>query len=190
MEYFAKQRWSMKRATARLNIWEGSVRSGKTVATNTQFIKTLPKASKNGEIFLIGKTLDSLKRNIINPMYNLVGDDLVHYPGKREVHLWDRVIYTVGANDERAVGKIQGATIALCLGDEIALWPESFWVMLDSRLSLDTSQLLGTTNPDNPKHFLKKLYLDRKGELDLNSFHFKLDDNPFISDIPPSPSVR
>jgi PBSX family phage terminase large subunit len=131
---------------------------------------------------MIGKTLDSLKRNIINPIQLLIGDDMQHYPGKREIHLWDRIIYTIGANDERSEGKIRGATAALCLGDEISLWPESFWMMLDSRLSLDSSVLYGTTNPDNPKHYLKKMYLDRIDELDLRAFHFKLDDNPYISD--------
>lgn len=181
MEYSGKQKWSMRRATARLNLWEGAVRASKTVATIGKFIKLLPLASKDGDIFLIGKTIDSLKRNIIIPLQLLLGNDCQYYPGKRECHIWGRVCYTVGANDERAEGKIRGSTSSLVLGDEVTLWAESFFKMLDSRLSLDNSIFLGTTNADNPNHYLKRDYLDRIQQLDMRSFHFKLEDNPFLS---------
>lgn len=177
-----KQKWSIKRSGEnRLNLWEGSVRSSKTVASLIKFIQTIPYMSTKGEIFIIGKTLDALKRNVINLMINYVGDDCKHYPGKREVHLWNRILYTVGANDERAEGKIRGATIAGAYGDEVTLWPENFFKMLDSRLSLNESQFWGSTNSDNPMHYIKKDYMDREAELDFRSYHFALDDNPFVS---------
>lgn len=182
MRLSKKQRWSIKRSGEnRLNLWEGAVRSSKTVASLMKFIQTLPYASVEGDVFLIGKTLDALKRNVINLILNYVGSDAKHFPGKRELHLWNRIIYTVGANDERAEGKIRGSTVSLAYGDEVTLWPESFFKMLDSRLSLDDSLFLGTTNSDNPMHYLKKDYLDRESELDFRSYHFALDDNPFIS---------
>ena len=185
MILFPKQCWSIARATSRLNIWEGSVRSGKTVSVNFKYLKSIGESMSglppDTIDVMVGKTLGSLKRNIINPICLLLGDDAQYFSGKQEFHIWDRVIHTIGANDERAVGKIQGATIRKALGDELTLWPESFFKMLDSRLSLDQSELLGTTNPGPPNHFLKKDYLDRKGELDLSSFHFKLRDNVRLS---------
>lgn len=177
-----KQKWSIKRSTSRLNLWEGSVRSTKTVGSIFRFIQAIPQASRDGEIFLIGKTLDSLKRNIILPMQEFLGEDIGYFPGKREVHLWDRTIYTVGANDERAEGKIRGVTASLIYGDEVTLWPESFFKMMDSRLSLEDSIFFGTTNADNPMHYLKRDYLDREENLDFSSFHFILDDNEFLSE--------
>jgi PBSX family phage terminase large subunit len=84
----------------------------------------------------------------------------------------------VGANDERSQEKIRGRTVAGAYGDEITLWPESFWKMLLSRLSVKGAQFFGTTNPDSPYHYLKTEYLDRAGELDLKRFHFELSDNP------------
>lgn len=181
MEYSLKQKWSMARATARLNLWEGAVRASKTVATIGKFITHLPKAPKEGDIFLVGKTIDSLKRNIIIPLQMALGPDFQYYPGKRECHIWNRILYTIGANDERAEGKIRGATAALILGDEVTLWPESFFKMMDSRLSLDDSIFFGSTNADSPFHYLKKDYLDRIHLLNMRSFHFDMADNPFLS---------
>ncbi|MDK6598640.1 hypothetical protein QP226_10395, partial [Aerococcus urinae] len=51
----------------------------------------------------------------------------------------------VGANDQSAETKIRGATVALAYADEVTVLPDSFFRMLLSRLSLDGSQLLGTT---------------------------------------------
>lgn len=43
------------------------------------------------------------------------------------------------------------------------------------------ARLLGTTNPDSPRHCFKVNYLDRQSELDLASWHFRLADNPSLS---------
>jgi len=181
-----KQRWAVKRSTARINILDGAVRSGKTVALNYRFIRALTESKSHLPSdtidVLIGKTLDSLKRNIINPLLDLLGNSAAYYPGKRELHIFDNIVYTIGANDERAEGKIRGSTVRKCLGDELTLWPETFFKMLDTRLSLDASEFFGSTNPDNPNHYLKKDYLDRQKDLDLKRFRFHLDDNPFLSE--------
>lgn len=185
MIFFPKQKWSIRRALSRLNIWDGSVRAGKTVSVNYRFLSALGESKRgcppDAIDIMVGKTIGSLKRNIINPLCDLLGNDAHYYPGKGELHIFDDIVYTIGANDERAVGSIQGSTVRKALGDELTLWPESFFRMLDSRLSLDSSQLFGSTNPGPPGHYLKKDYLDRKAQLDLSSFHFILDDNIFLS---------
>lgn len=185
MRFFDKQKWSMKRATARLNIWDGAVRSGKTVSVDHRFLSAISEPvdhlPADAIDVMIGKTVGSLKRNVINPLCDLLGNDAQYFSGKQELRIWDRNIHIIGANDERAVGKIQGATVRKAMGDEVTLWPEAFFKMLDSRLSLDESQLFGSTNPGPPSHYLKKEYIDRKRELDLRSFHFSIDDNIFLS---------
>jgi len=179
MRYDIKQKEFYHNSSARVNIAEGSVRSGKTWGTIAKWIKYIGNAPP-GDLFMVGKTDRSLKRNIINPMLDLIGSDMTYYPGKGEVHLWDRLIYTIGANDERSETKIRGATAAGAYGDEITLWPESFYTMLLSRMSVKHAQFFGSTNPDNPKHWLKKNYLDRKELLNLYTLHFLLDDNTFL----------
>lgn len=181
MKLFREQKIFFNKARKRINLAVGSVRSGKSVVLDLLFVYLVPKAPEGGDIFLIGKTLDALKRNVINPLQRYLGKSFRHYPGKRECKLWNRTIHTVGANDERSVGKIQGASIYLVLCDEITLYPEGFVRMLDNRLSFENSTLLGSANPDSPYHYLKTDYIDREKELDLYHQHFKLEDNTFLS---------
>jgi len=176
MKLFNAQRSSVRESNCRLNIWEGAVRSGKTHASVIRWIKYIAEAPP-GELILVGKTDRSLKRNIIGPMQMLLGNKMQYYSGKGEINLWDRLIYVVGANDERAEGKIRGGTFSGAYGDELTLWPQSFWNMLLSRLSVKGAQLFGSTNPDSPYHWLKTDVLDRQDQLDLQVFKFVLSDN-------------
>ena len=82
-------------------------------------------------------------------------------------------------NDERAEQKIRGASFVGAYCDEITLYPESFWIMLLSRLRSPGARLYGTTNPDGPFHWLKVNYLD-KGLAHLKKWDFTLDDNPYL----------
>ena len=174
-----KQRWSIAKSNYRLNIWHGAVRSGKTVGVDYRFLKFVCEAPK-GDLLLIGKTTGSLKRNVINPLLELIGSDGRYQPGKQELHLFDRVIHTVGASDERSEGKIRGMTVAGAYGDELTLWPESFWTMLLSRMSVKGAKFFGTTNPDNPNHWLYKNYILKAKELNMGIFHFAIEDNPYL----------
>ena len=186
-----KPRRSIELATARLNIWDGSVRSGKTVSSTGAWLNFI-RNGPPGNLLMVGKTERTLKRNIIDPLVEWIGPDRCrHVIGSGEVWILGRRIYTAGANDERSLTKIQGVTLAGEYGDEITTWPESFFKMGLSRLSLEGAKFFGTTNPDSPNHWLLDEYLrqaslrlTREGEvetteggLDLHRFSFVLDDN-------------
>lgn len=127
---------------------------------------------------MAGKTERTLQRNILDPIQDMIGSSRFHInKGSGEVDFYGRKIYLVGANDERAQEKIRGVTLAGAYGDEITLWPESFFKMLLSRLRIKGARLYGTTNPDGPYHWLKVDFLDREGELNLKRFIFRLRDN-------------
>lgn len=181
MSLSVKQVDSIKRSNARINLWEGAVRSSKTVGSLYRWINYVGKEAPPEDLLIVGRTQASAVRNIIKPLQGLVGDACRWYPGKGECWLFDRCCYVVGASDERAEGKIRGMTAGGALGDELTLWPESFFTMLLSRISPDAAKFFGTTNPDNPYHYLKKGYIDRKDELDMTVASFRLDDNPFLS---------
>lgn len=191
-----KAKRSVSLATARYNIWEGAVRSGKTVGSTfrwMQYVRTGP----GGNLAMIGKTERTLKRNVIDPMIDLVGSKRCRYmAGSGELYLFGRRIYTAGANDARAVEKIQGLTLAGAYGDEVATWPEELWDMLGTRLSIPGAQFFGTCNPAGPVHWLKRildrasLWLGHDGTvstghaeepLDVHRFSFTLDDNPHLA---------
>jgi len=161
-----------------MNILDGSVRSGKTISSLVAWIMFVSEAPP-GELLMAGKTERTLKRNILDVLEQMVGSRYFKYNlGSGEATLFGRRIYLVGANDMRSEGKIRGLTLAGAYGDEITLWPESFFTMLLSRLSVPGAKFIGTTNPDSPYHWLMRNYLQRAGELDLKSWHFSLEDNP------------
>ena len=177
-----KQKFTIQDSDARINLWSGAVRSGKTIAVDFRILKAFGESKKglppDAIDMLIGKTVSSLKRNVLNPLIDLVGsDNAKYYANKMEFHLFDNIVHVVGANDERSENKIRGATIRKVLGDEVTLWPETFFAMLDTRLSLPQSQAFLTTNPGSPKHYLKTNYIDRREDLDMKYYHFRLSDN-------------
>lgn len=190
---------SVQLATRRLNIWEGAVRSSKTIASIIawlQFVRTAPP----GDLLMIGKTERTLKRNIISVIISMLGMKRARLvEGSGELYIMGRLVYLVGANDERSEGKIRGMTLAGAYVDEATLIPESVWRMLGTRLSVSGARLYATTNPDNPRHWLKLTVLDRvdtwvtpdgalssvvppEGEstLDAIRFSFTLSDNPHL----------
>lgn len=175
-----KQKQALKTSDARINIWSGAVRSGKSYSSLLRFIEFC-LSDINGDFAIIGKTEDAIKRNIISEMQRLLGDSVQYFSGKREIRLYNRLIHVIGANDERSEGKIRGATLSGALVDEATLIPENFFKMLLSRLSIDGAKLFTTTNPDSPYHWLKRDYIDRSGELDCKVFNFLIDDNPSLS---------
>ena len=177
--FYSKQKWCMHRIPMhRLNLLIGSVRSGKTVTANYAFIKLFPNINKDGDIFLIGRTLGSLERNVINPLRVAIGEDFSFSKHKSQAQLWGRIIHCFGANDEQAKDAIQGSTCAFAYGDEVTLWPKSFFSMLDSRLSPKGALFVGTSNTDSPYHYLKADYIDRQDKgVDVKVFNFYLHDN-------------
>lgn len=165
-------------SNARINVAVGAVRSSKTINTILRWIEYTQTAPP-GELLMIGKTERTLKRNVLDPIQSMIGTEAYKYNrGEGEVTIGDRRIYVVGANDESSVGRIQGLTAAGALGDEVTLWPENFWAMLLSRLSVPGAKGFFTLNPDHPFHWFKTSYLDRASELNMKVWHFVLGDNP------------
>lgn len=175
-----KQCVAIKESDARLNIWQGAVRSGKTFSSLLKFIKLL-RQGPPGNVMIIGVTRDSIQRNILSEICDILGTSV---PGSKstEMKLLGRQVYFVGANDESAVRRIQGSTLSLAYVDEAAAIPEPFWNMLLSRLSVPGAQLIATCNPASPLHWLKTKYLDRIDHLDLKTWKFVLDDNPALTE--------
>lgn len=173
-----KQLDSILDSDARINIWQGSVSSGKTISSLIRWIEFCQNGAK-GNLLMVGKTERTLKRNVIDVLGEILdgSGSLVTRTGSGEIQIGSRTIYIVGANDERAEAKIRGLTLAGAYGDEVTLWSESFFNMLLSRLRVPNAQLFLTTNPDSPNHWLKKKFLDRESELDIRNFAFQLGDN-------------
>jgi len=176
-----KQIDSFQQSNARINIFEGPVRAGKSFIALLRWLEFCRSGSQ-GPLILCGRTDKTIKRNIIDPLQTLVGSAVQYRIGRGEVQLYNRVMAVVGANDERSVAKIQGSEFAGALVDELSLMPESFIKMLLSRLSIPGAKLFGSTNPDSPYHWLKTDFIDRKDVLDCKVFSYTIDDNPSLDE--------
>lgn len=178
---------SLSLSISRLNLWEGSVSSGKTITSIIRWIEYI-KTAPRGRLLMVGKTERTLKRNVLDDLEAIVGSRNFKKKGDGELEIFGRTVDVVGANDQRAEGKIRGTTYAGAYCDEITLYPESFFVMLLSRLRVPGAKLFGTTNPDSPYHWFKQNYIDREDELNeggkhgISIFHFTMDDNPNLSE--------
>ena len=173
---------SIAQANARINLWVGSVRAGKTLGSSLRWVH-FTQRGPDGPLAMIGKTERTIRRNVVEPLVDLCPPGLIkEVYGDGYIEIQGRRIYLVGANDAKAESKIRGWTLAGAYGDEVTTWPEGFLEMLLTRLSIDDAQFFGTTNPDGPFHPVKLKYIDKADELDMKVFQMTLDDNPGLSE--------
>ncbi|GAA2825277.1 PBSX family phage terminase large subunit [Kitasatospora sp. CM 4170] len=180
-----KQIASVVESQHRINAWEGSVRSGKTVASLLRWLGYVANAPRGGELVMVGRTRDSINRNVFAVLTNpdLFGAlaKQVHYTnGAATAVIMGRLVHVLGANDAQAEPKVRGMTCAGAYVDEATTLPRAFFDQLVARCSVKGAQIFCTTNPDNPSHWFRKEYLLRPAETRLRSWHFTLDDNPFL----------
>lgn len=176
-----KQLRSIAEATARINLWEGAVRSGKTIASLWRWLLYVASAPTGGELVMVGRTADTVFRNLLQPLMNadLFGSfarQVQYMPGARTARIFGRLVHIIGANDVQAEAKIRGMTVAGAYVDEVTILPKVFWDQLVARISVPGAQLFGSTNPDSPAHWLKTDWLEA-GNPSVRSWHFTLDDN-------------
>jgi PBSX family phage terminase large subunit len=169
----------------RTTIWSGAVRSGKTISSIAAFFHAVAVAPATGQIVIVGRTLQTIERNILDAMqdatiFGPLAHEVHHTRGSNTAIILGRTIWLIGASDVRAESKIRGLTACLAMVDEATLLPENFWNQLGARLSVSGARLLATTNPDNPAHYLKVNFIDRAHErgMRLKAWDFTLDDNP------------
>lgn len=163
----------------RINILQGSVRSGKTWISLVVWSAWVASRPRDYLYMMVGKSLQTLKRNCLLPLQELIGEKNFTFSlSLKEATLFGRRIMLEGANDARSENKIRGITLGGAYCDELTLFPKDFFVMLLSRLSVEGAKLFATTNPDVPTHWLKKEYLENANLTDdLLSVFFSIDDN-------------
>jgi PBSX family phage terminase large subunit len=178
---------SIREATGRVNVYEGAIRSGKTIASLLRWLIFVAAAPHTGALVIVGRTRDSAWRNVIGPLQDpalfgpVAGQTVGNY-GAPTVTILGRRVYVLGAHDAKAEAVLRGLTVAGAYVDEATVVPEQFFTQLLGRMSVPGAQLFATTNPDNPAHWLKARFLDRLLQLpDWRRFHFTLADNPSLT---------
>jgi PBSX family phage terminase large subunit len=180
----AKQWASIRHANGVVNLWNGAIRSGKTIASLIAFLEYV-RTAPAGHIAVLGLTLDTIGRNVLSPLKQLHPECVQFRRKSTTAHILGREIELIGTGDSKAEERIRGLTLAGAYVDELTLMDEVAFQTLLGRLSSDEARLFATTNPDTPGHWLKRLYMDRvrKGLLPgWHIWHFTMDDNPGISE--------
>ncbi len=172
--------------TPQIALWAGAVRSGKTIASLIAFLLALHDAPQQGLVVIVGRTLQTIERNVIDPLQadELFGwcAPLIHHTrGSGVATIMGRAVHLVGASDVRSEGRIRGSTISLVYVDEATLLPQAFWMMLLSRLSTPNARMFATTNPDSPAHWLRKHFMLRSADVGMRYWNFRLEDNPSLT---------
>ena len=182
-----KQLASIRESTGVVNIWHGAIRSGKTIGSLIRWLLFVANAPLGGELVIIGRTRDSAWHNVIAPLQDpcITGPAaslVVGNYGAPTVSILGRRVYIMGASDVKAEMVLRGLTVAGAYVDEVTTIPEGFFTQLLGRMSVRGAKLFGTTNPDNPAHWLKVKFLDRLRELEhWRVWHFTMDDNPSLT---------
>lgn len=179
MAFTEKQREFLNSANHRWNFKTGATRSGKTyldyfvIPKRIRRVKDLP-----GLVVILGNTKGTLQRNIIEPLQDLYGTDLVSsIRSDNTATLFGEKCHCLGADKINQVDKIRGSSIKYCYGDEVATWHEDVFTMLKSRLDKPYSKFDGTLNPEGPHHWIKA-FLD--SDADIYRQDYTLDDNPTL----------
>ena len=165
-------------ADARLNILYGSVRSSKTINCTVKWLDYLVNGPE-GDLAMLGKTIATLKRNVLNDLLDIVGDKNYKWVNRQEGELliFGRRVYCFGANNEDAESKIRGATFAGAYCDEANLYPQSVFNQLMARMSVKGAQCFCNCNPDSPFHWFYTDYITNEDIHDKKVWHFMMDDN-------------
>jgi len=173
-----KQLLSFQESNAKINIWEGAVRSGKTYVSMARFLDEIIHGPP-GSYAILSRTYDTFRRNILQTLTEMIHTDAKWYAGKRELSIWGKQIYVIGCDDERSEAKLRGSTFCGAYVDEASMIPESSFKMLISRCAMKGARIFCTTNPDSPYHWLKKDYLE--DNIDVAKWQFTLNDNPELT---------
>lgn len=170
-------------------ICDGAVRSGKTVCTSLSFIFWSFYDFSDTSFALCGKTITSLKRNLIvpiMPMLTSLGFICREKLSKNliEISCGNRTnrFYLFGGKDEGSAALIQGMTLGGILLDEVALMPRSFVEQAIARCSVENSRLWFNCNPENPAHWFYKEWIKKHKEKNCLYLHFTMKDNPGLSE--------
>lgn len=165
-------------------IAEGSIRSGKTLILSLSFVIWAMESYDRTQFAICGKTIQSLRRNVIIPLKERLRDRgykviekvtnncLLISRGKKF-----NIFYLFGGKDESSQFLIQGITTAGVLFDEAALMPASFVNQAMARCSVEGSKFWFNCNPEGPYHWFKTEQIDKAEEKKYLVLKFKLEDN-------------
>ena len=169
-------------------ICDGAVRSGKTFCMSISFIAWSFSRFSNMYFAMCGKTIRSLKRNVIIPLMKSLTELGFSYQLKKSENILEVTyngvmnrFYLFGGKDEMSASLIQGITLAGVFFDEVALMPRSFVEQSLARCSVEGSTFWFNCNPEYPGHWFYREWIKKRELKNALYLHFEMEDNPSLS---------
>lgn len=166
----------------------GAVRSGKTFSMTISFFLWASTNFQNQFFAICGKTIASVRRNVIAPVLSSLKDLGFAISDKGAKNYLDvsfqgvqNRFYLFSGNDASSAASIQGVTLAGVLLDEVVLLNRSFVEQAVARCSIDGSRFWFNCNPENPFHWFYSDWILKRKEKNLLYLHFSMQDNPGLS---------
>lgn len=171
-----------------ITLLHGAKRSGKTKINNDLFLFELRRVRKIADkegikepmYILAGVSSATIQKNILQELYNMYAIEPKFDKHNNFILFGVKVVQAYTGNIG-GVGAIRGMTAHGAYINEASLARQEVFAEIVSRCSGTGARIVGDTNPDNPEHWLKKEYIDNPSDK-IQSFHFELDDNTFLSD--------
>lgn len=169
-------------------ICDGAIRSGKTTIMALSFVIWAMGTFDGENLALCGKTIQSLRRNVIKGLIRLLslyGYAVDEHRSENYITIRkngnENDFYLFGGKDESSQDLIQGITLAGLFCDEVALMPESFVNQATARCSVPGSKIWFNCNPEGPDHYIKVEWIDKISEKNMIRIHFEMKDNPSLT---------
>lgn len=171
-------------------IADGAIRSGKTTIMTIAFVRWAMDNFNNQRFGICGKTVDSAKKNIVEPYLGVMYDKTrynVQWRSSEKILVISKgakknIFEIFGGKDERSYTLIQGRTLAGVLLDEVALMPQSFVQQALARCSVEGSRIWFNCNPESPSHWFYNEWIMNPEAHNALHLHFLLEDNPSLSE--------
>lgn len=161
------------------HIYYGPVRSGKTESGLVGFLEW----SRNfrGDNFLLAEPTEAqLRYNLERVFRWYAGENLK--PVEKAFEAFGNTYLRYSANAEGAEKKILGFSLRGAFLDEAAVMPRSFVNEVTGRCDKSDIKIIMTMNPEGPKHWLKREYIDdTKKDPTYEVLRFSIDDNPSLT---------
>ena len=166
----------------------GAKRAGKTVVNNDAFISELIRVRRIADeqgvdepmYILAGTSSTSIQNNVLQELYNKYEFEPKYDKHGSFVFKGVKVVQ-VYTGSISGLKRARGFTAYGAYINEASLANEQVFKEIISRCSGEGARIVFDTNPDNPGHWLKTDYIDSDDDMIIN-FHFKLDDNTFLSE--------
>ncbi len=131
---------------------------------------------------LAGATLGALRRNALNDMERLLGEE-IHLDRANGFKVYGNTVYCFEGSNSDSWKRVRGFTAAGAFLNEATALNDTFVKEVISRCSYKGARIYMDTNPENPMHTVKRDYIDKNGQrlsdgsLNIRAFHFTLFDN-------------